>query len=125
MEQEARQSLLPLETTERGVLCVGFSNHLSQLKVHMVWVFLFLALFIDYFPVTAVGSTEFSQQIIGNERATTSFPSGGGFSWVFERPNYQAHAVSQYLSNTDILPTDHFWKPSGRAIPDVSALGIG
>jgi len=76
--------------------------------------------------VTAVGATEFIGNSIGPEQATTSFGSGGGFSWNFPRPSYQNAAVNGYLSSQGShLPPAHFYNSPGRATPDVSALGIG
>lgn len=50
--------------------------------------------------------------------------SGGGFSEVWSRPNWQKDAVKKYL---DKIGND--WKPyynkNGRAVPDVSALAYG
>lgn len=47
--------------------------------------------------------------------------SGGGFSAVFVRPQYQDIAVSRYISSTT-LPSAELFNASGRATPDVSAL---
>lgn len=68
--------------------------------------------------VTSVGSTTGIKQ----EQAA-SF-SSGGFSNIFPRPSYQEKAVSNYL---DSLGDTYFgrFNASGRAFPDVSALGTG
>lgn len=54
------------------------------------------------------------------------FYSGGGFSNVFEQPSYQAAAVNNYLSKyaPNYGPGDSVYNKSGRAFPDVSALGL-
>ena len=44
----------------------------------------------EWSGVTAVGATTFSGAKVGAEEiASTSFGSGGGFSWVFDAPDYQ------------------------------------
>lgn len=76
--------------------------------------------------VTAVGATS-ANQIPGTEAATTQFGSGGGFSYRFARsPNatWQQTVVSSYLQNYGAkLPPSSTYEASGRATPDVSALG--
>lgn len=47
--------------------------------------------------------------------------SGGGFSGVFARPQYQDAAIMPYLSAKG-LPEASRWNSSGRAVPDVSAV---
>jgi len=49
--------------------------------------------------------------------------SGGGFSRYVPRPKYQQQAVSAYLNSGVQLPPSSFFNASGRAYPDVSALG--
>ncbi|KAH8883530.1 alkaline serine protease [Thozetella sp. PMI_491] len=93
--------------------------------------------------VLAVGSTELDAYTTSNapkckwnEVATTQFPSGGGFSNVFPRADYQASAVQGYFdtveipfpgySNTTDLssnPGSGVYNISGRGYPDVSAVG--
>jgi len=53
----------------------------------------------------------------------TGFTTGGGFSNYFPRPYYQYDFVEEYLSNTGILPPSSYFNASGRAYPDVSAIG--
>lgn len=81
--------------------------------------------------VTSVGATQF---ISGGapitpgtpEAAVSQFGSGGGFSWTFPRPSYQAAAVNAYITNhTSDIPAQFHWNKNGRATPDVAALGIG
>lgn len=90
--------------------------------------------------ILSVGSTEIYSPGAGQklaERASTSFPSGGGFSNIFDQPSYQAAAVSKYLSTTS-LPFGSYtqfvnmsnfdnvngsFRRTGRAYPDVSAVG--
>ena len=76
--------------------------------------------------VTAVGSTRFVNQEVGQpEMATDQFGSGGGFSAMFEQsPNakWQIEAVAQY---TNSPPKDEHFPPAGsfsktgRATPDI------
>lgn len=70
------------------------------------------------------------------EWASTKFSSGGGFSNVFLRPDYQNASVATYFANYDPgfptyeaqdghVPygTDGLYNRLGRGIPDVSAFG--
>lgn len=81
--------------------------------------------------ITAVGATRFVDHKVGNpEMATDQFGSGGGFSQQFDQTNaqWQADAVKHYVDNPPndphYPPTGSF-PPTGRATPDVSALGEG
>lgn len=42
-----------------------------------------------------------------------------------DKPSYQTHNVNQYLTSSPSLPQSHFYNRDGRAIPDISALGVG
>lgn len=79
--------------------------------------------------VTAVGSTRFVDQTVGDaEMATDQFGSGGGFSADFSQsPNatWQTDVVKAYLASGVTLPSSRFFDASGRATPDISALGEG
>jgi len=76
--------------------------------------------------VTAVGSTRFRNQLVGQpEVATDAFGSGGGFSWMFDSFKDQADAVARFLATAPQLPPANSFPPHGRATPDVSALGEG
>ena len=76
--------------------------------------------------ITAVGSTRFVNQKVGQpEMATDQFGSGGGFSAMFgQSPNakWQIEAVAQYTSSP---PKDEHFPPAGsfsktgRATPDI------
>ncbi|KIV96861.1 hypothetical protein PV10_00676 [Exophiala mesophila] len=50
------------------------------------------------------------------------FTSGAGFSKYFDRPEYQAKAVSSYVKGLDGL-YDGLYNPGGRAYPDLSCIG--
>lgn len=75
--------------------------------------------------VTAVGGTNFATSgVIGKESAWSC--GGGGFSDTFPAPSWQTSAVSSYLKTASakgVLPGSTFFNASGRAYPDVSALG--
>merc|ERR1712137_561665 len=76
--------------------------------------------------VTAVGSTRFQGQTVGHaEMATDQFGSGGGFSWMFDAFQDQKAAVANYLKIASKLPPSASYPSSGRATPDVAALGEG
>merc|ERR1711948_112220 len=68
------------------------------------------------------GSTYFQSGSSGPEQATTQFGSGGGFSYDFDVPSYQASSVSAYLSKNPKTGTKDYAK-KGRGSPDVAALG--
>lgn len=73
--------------------------------------------------ITAVGGTDFvTKGQVGPEMVWTL--GGGGFSNTFGIPSYQAEAVATYLKTAGSnLPPSSKWNASGRAYPDVSALG--
>lgn len=70
------------------------------------------------------------------EEAVTSFPSGGGFSNIYKRPDWQEKAVSDYFSrakpsypyyesvnNNSFGANGGIYNRIGRGYPDVSAIG--
>jgi tripeptidyl-peptidase-1 len=62
----------------------------------------------------------------GAERASTLFGSGGGFSRSMFAPfAAQLSDVQQYLKHAPQLPPSTLFNASGRATPDVAALGEG
>jgi len=75
--------------------------------------------------VTTVGGTDFAEKtVIGAEKAWAS--GGSGFSNNFARPAYQQDAVEAYITaatKAGVLPPAALWNATGRAYPDVSALG--
>ncbi|KAK3314311.1 alkaline serine protease [Apodospora peruviana] len=94
--------------------------------------------------VLSVGSTEFykthnnsnTTEIKYGERATRRFPSGGGFSNVFEAPDYQKKAVAEYFETVKLGFTGYedagtnfsdvgtgVYHIGGRGYPDVAAVG--
>ncbi|CAE7195937.1 hypothetical protein P3342_009989 [Pyrenophora teres f. teres] len=81
--------------------------------------------------ITAVGATDLrNASIYGGEVAVaqpngvTSYYSGGGFSSVFPQPSFQSSAVKTYLTSYAPKYGDSVFNSSGRAYPDVSALGL-
>eukprot|EP01064_Diplonema_japonicum_P011026 TRINITY_DN182_c0_g1_i2.p1 TRINITY_DN182_c0_g1~~TRINITY_DN182_c0_g1_i2.p1 ORF type:complete len:552 (+),score=200.94 TRINITY_DN182_c0_g1_i2:50-1705(+) len=68
----------------------------------------------------AVGSTYWLEGTTGEQQATTQFGSGGGFSYDFPVPSFQAQQVQSYLSNVK-KPNSQY--ATGRGTPDVSTLG--
>ncbi|KAE8419834.1 peptidase S8/S53 domain-containing protein [Aspergillus pseudocaelatus] len=69
------------------------------------------------------------------EQATTSFPSGGGFSNIYKRPEYQNAAVEEYFNtaqlsypyyesvdNSSFAANGGIYNRIGRAYPDVAAI---
>ncbi|GAB1208348.1 hypothetical protein APSETT445_007096 [Aspergillus pseudonomiae] len=69
------------------------------------------------------------------EQATTSFPSGGGFSNIYQRPDYQNAAVEEYFNtaqlsypyyesvdNSSFAANGGIYNRIGRAYPDVAAI---
>merc|ERR1719277_156127 len=78
--------------------------------------------------VTAVGATRFIDNKVGAlEMATDRFGSGGGFSRMFDAFEDQVSAVQHYFQtvNASSLPPSGAFPVSGRATPDVAALGDG
>jgi subtilase family serine protease len=83
--------------------------------------------------VTAVGATRFHLDVVTNPEAAVSredhFGSGGGFSpWTaLPQPAWQSKAVANFFTTAPPAslpdPTKAIWDKSGRATPDVSALG--
>jgi tripeptidyl-peptidase-1 len=76
--------------------------------------------------VTSVGATRFLHNNTGPEGAVQAFGSGGGMSNVFPVQDYQVNATDAYWSeeaNSTLLPPACSYNQSGRATPDVSALG--
>ncbi|KAJ5924991.1 hypothetical protein N7454_007630 [Penicillium verhagenii] len=89
--------------------------------------------------MTAVGATylPFGAKIQDHgEVAVSRFPSGGGFSNIYERPSWQSQAVADYFSkakptypyyesvnNNSFGANGGIYNRIGRGYPDVSAVG--
>ena len=84
--------------------------------------------FLPGFPndcpyVTDVGATMgYPEQAAYDPRFTIPFTSGAGFSNYFPMPSWQKKAVEAYIAGLDGL-YDGFYNKSGRAYPDIAALG--
>jgi len=77
--------------------------------------------------VTSVGATKFidDSDPSKGERATTQFGSGGGFSCDWPVQDWQKEDASAYQSKAPRLPRQQDYCASGRATPEISALGEG
>mmetsp|Transcript_66059 Transcript_66059/g.157974 ORF Transcript_66059/g.157974 Transcript_66059/m.157974 type:complete len:730 (-) Transcript_66059:115-2304(-) len=81
--------------------------------------------------VTAVGATRFvGSEASGEEMASYSFGSGGGFSKQFnqDKAEWQKEVVKTYLEEVPKglpFPPEGSFPKDGRATPDVSSLGEG
>lgn len=89
--------------------------------------------------MTAVGSTYLPLGKLStshSERATNRFGSGGGFSNIYKRPDWQDKAVEQYfetakpnykyyesVDNSSFAANGGIYNRIGRGYPDVSAIG--
>jgi tripeptidyl-peptidase-1 len=73
--------------------------------------------------VTSVGATAFITGNSGPESAVSLFKSGGGFSYIFSTTSEQAADVEAYFNSGVQLPEACAYNATGRATPDVSALG--
>ncbi|KAH9025804.1 subtilisin-like protein [Lactarius hengduanensis] len=80
--------------------------------------------FVPVFPATCPFVTSVGGATGGGfvPEVAASF-SGGGFSNIFARPNYQQQAVSSYLQNLGNL-YEGMYNPSGRGVPDISARAL-
>jgi tripeptidyl-peptidase-1 len=84
--------------------------------------------FLPSFPtacpyVTAVGATAYYPQVAAYDpRFSIPFTSGAGFSNYFAQPSWQSKAVNAYIASLN-GEYDGFYNKSGRAYPDISALG--
>jgi len=57
--------------------------------------------------------------------AVANFASGGGFSNYAAMPTWQTSVVQAYLKSGVALPPSTYYNASGRAYPDVAAIGTG
>ncbi|KAI2464825.1 subtilisin-like protein [Annulohypoxylon bovei var. microspora] len=74
--------------------------------------------------ITSVGAVMLQPN--GSQTVTkldeTSWASSGGFSWSFQRPDYQQTALSTYFAEHD-PGRSSMYNSSGRGFPDISAIG--
>eukprot|EP01126_Amoeba_proteus_P044425 TRINITY_DN4935_c0_g1_i3.p1 TRINITY_DN4935_c0_g1~~TRINITY_DN4935_c0_g1_i3.p1 ORF type:complete len:619 (-),score=89.84 TRINITY_DN4935_c0_g1_i3:58-1914(-) len=87
--------------------------------------------------VTSVGGTQFLKdiypwcktgrtctkvgEVVSSTLTGSRITTGGGFSNMFLRPQYQSKAVEYYVANT-AMPPNSFYNVTGRAYPDISAV---
>lgn len=64
-----------------------------------------------------------SEEVVCSSEVGGIITTGGGFSNVYAMPDYQREAVSAYLKTSRVPTTAGFFNASGRAYPDISALG--
>ena len=77
--------------------------------------------------VTSVGATQVvpGHKVTDRESAVFQrFPSGGGFSNIFARPDFQKSAVAGYLQNFPPPYAPGIFNTTGRGFPDVAANGL-
>lgn len=75
--------------------------------------------------ITSVGATELLAN--GTERAVaplTNWASGGGFSSIFARPDYQTAALDAYFAEHNPTALAGKFNASGRGVPDLAAVGL-
>eukprot|EP01087_Luapelamoeba_hula_P001899 TRINITY_DN116_c0_g1_i1.p1 TRINITY_DN116_c0_g1~~TRINITY_DN116_c0_g1_i1.p1 ORF type:complete len:570 (+),score=74.79 TRINITY_DN116_c0_g1_i1:169-1878(+) len=76
---------------------------------------------------TAVGATQGPEsgrpEIACSSSTGGVVTTGGGFSYYFPRPAYQAAAVSSYLRSAPNLPPLALFNASSRGYPDVAVIG--
>lgn len=86
--------------------------------------------------ITSVGATmqlsasEFAkdffatdEEVVCSGQTGGMVTTGGGFSNVYPTPAYQQSAVARYLQTRRIPTASGYFNKSGRAYPDISALG--
>jgi tripeptidyl-peptidase I len=84
--------------------------------------------FLPGFPndcpyVTDVGATASYPEVAAYDpRFQIPFTSGAGFSNYFAQPSWQSNAVDAYIASLN-GEYDGFYNKSGRAYPDIAALG--
>lgn len=87
----------------------------------------FLPLFPSTCPyVTSVGGTyKFNPEVpVFSNRSGNLYTGGGGFSYYFDRPDYQSDAVSAYVSDTVGDEYSGLFNPNGRGYPDLSGQSL-
>eukprot|EP00127_Corallochytrium_limacisporum_P000034 Clim_evm13s2 gene=Clim_evmTU13s2 len=69
--------------------------------------------------ITSVGGTDGPSMAWSGKDGGSS---GGGFSNLYDQPDYQSDAVQTYLTTANLPPASTF-RSAGRGYPDVSAFG--
>lgn len=71
-------------------------------------------------------SSAAGQEVAVDYQNNGGFFSGGGFSSVFDMPDWQRYAVGNYTQLTQVpFPATSLWTPTRRGYPDVSMHGAG
>jgi tripeptidyl-peptidase-1 len=96
----------------------------------------FMAMFPASSPyVTAVGATtiatgtargrdgKWKEAVTSTAEARALITSGGGFSDLYDMPDYQRKAVTSYLAFANTSGLTQYFRDTGRALPDVAAVG--
>jgi tripeptidyl-peptidase-1 len=73
--------------------------------------------------ITLVGATSLNKDEFGSYWEKGSSFSSGGFSENWPMPAWQSEAVNWYLNNCPTVPDRSWFNVSGRALPDIAALG--
>ncbi|TDH70817.1 uncharacterized protein CCR75_008733 [Bremia lactucae] len=63
------------------------------------------------------------EEVVCSTETNGMITSGGGFSNIYSIPEYQRTAVERYMKTWNIPTLPNFFRESGRAYPDVAALG--
>ncbi|RLN49149.1 hypothetical protein BBJ29_005390 [Phytophthora kernoviae] len=111
-------------------------SHLAEGFCHVPSCSKFMAMFPASSPyVTAVGATtiasgstkdgmgKWHEAVTSTASAKALITSGGGFSEIYDMPSYQRKAVMPYLDFANTSGLSPFFRTTGRALPDVAAVG--
>jgi tripeptidyl-peptidase-1 len=78
--------------------------------------------------VTSVGGTQLNDaqnaEITSSSATGSRITTGGGVSFYYPTPGYQAYYVKKYLSSLppNQIPPTNTWNSAGRFYPDISAM---
>ncbi|GMF14202.1 unnamed protein product [Phytophthora lilii] len=111
-------------------------SHLAEGFCHVPACSRFMAMFPASSPyVTAVGATtiatasardsngKWKEAVTSTSEARALITSGGGFSDLYDIPEYQRKVVAPYLAFANLSGLSPFFRDTGRALPDVAAVG--
>ncbi|KAG7400936.1 polynucleotide 3'-phosphatase [Phytophthora boehmeriae] len=111
-------------------------SHLAEGFCHLPSCSKFIAMFPASSPyVTAVGATtiasgstrdgrgKWHEAVTSTASARALITSGGGFSEIYDMPSYQRKAVAPYLDFANTSGLSPYFRTTGRALPDVAAVG--
>ena len=80
----------------------------------------FIQLFLSKLSADSHVSTN---EQIALQNNTAGFDTGGGFSFMFLQPAYQANAVKKYIHQKISFPAADLWNATNRGYPDIAAIG--